>query len=137
MTDPPLKAAMFIDKGGTGKTTTTAHIGAAAQRLGNNVLLIDLAGKQGDLAKQFGLWETVQEDIANEDDFPNIDTAFKDEFSQVATLVDGPVVDELVYETAEGVDLIPGAPGTRWARQRAQQHLRRNRTLRPLGPIPE
>lgn len=50
-----LRAAAFLDKGGTGKTTTVAHLGVALQREGYDVLLLDLAGKQGDLAKHFGV----------------------------------------------------------------------------------
>lgn len=50
-----LRAAAFLDKGGTGKTTVTAHIGVALVQEGYDVLLVDLAGKQGDLAKSFGV----------------------------------------------------------------------------------
>jgi chromosome partitioning protein len=108
----PKRAACFLDKGGTGKTTSTAHLAVAAHRLGHEVLLIDLAGKQGDLSKQFGLWDDVQEDIANDNAFPNIDTVFKEEWSQVVDLVGGDkaAVDELTYETGEGPDLIPAHP---------------------------
>ena len=55
-----LRAAAFLDKGGTGKTTTVAHLGVALEELGHEVLLIDLAGKQGDLAKHFGVWGDYQ-----------------------------------------------------------------------------
>jgi len=41
------RAAAFLDKGGTGKTTTVAHLGVALDQLGKNVLLIDLAGEAG------------------------------------------------------------------------------------------
>jgi ATPases involved in chromosome partitioning len=68
------KAAIYLDKGGTGKTTCAAHLGVALERLNYDVLLIDLAGKQGDLADALGVLETVKNDIAAEEDFPNIAT---------------------------------------------------------------
>lgn len=49
-----LRAAAFLDKGGTGKTTTVAHLGVGLSELDHCVLLVDLAGKQDDLAKHFG-----------------------------------------------------------------------------------
>jgi len=64
------RAAIFIDKGGTGKTTNAAELGAALNELGKDVLLLDLAGKRGDLADALGVYKSVQEDITNEDDFP-------------------------------------------------------------------
>jgi ATPases involved in chromosome partitioning len=78
------RAAVFIDKGGTGKTTNAAHLGVALTRVGSSVLLIDLAGKQGDLADALGVFDDVQEDISNEDDFPNIATTMGDRWSDVA-----------------------------------------------------
>jgi ATPases involved in chromosome partitioning len=78
------RAAVFIEKGGTGKTTNAAHLGVALTQLGSSVLLIDLAGKQGDLADALGVFESVQEDISNEDDFPNIATTMGDRWSDVA-----------------------------------------------------
>ena len=52
-----LRAAAFLDKGGTGKTATTAHLGVALSEQGHDVLPMDLAGKQGDLTKHFGVWD--------------------------------------------------------------------------------
>ena len=63
-----IRAAVFLDKGGTGKTTTTAHLGRALTELGHEGILIDLAGKQSDLAKQFGLYEPQQKAIENDED---------------------------------------------------------------------
>ena len=54
------RAAAFLDKGGTGKTTTVAHLAVALEQLDHNVLIIDLAGKQGDLAKHFGAWSETR-----------------------------------------------------------------------------
>jgi len=105
------RAAIFIDKGGTGKTTSAAHLGAALNELGHDVLLLDLAGKQGDLADALGVFEDVQEDIENEDDFPNLATTMGNRWSDVAEMVGSEeAVDRLVYETASGVDLIPAHP---------------------------
>jgi len=107
------RTSTYLDKGGTGKTTCTAHLGVALQQeCDQDVLLIDLAGKQGDLAKTFGLWEEVQTDIENEDDFPNIATTMEENWANVVDLIGDPAdaVEQLVYETGEGVDLIPAHP---------------------------
>lgn len=102
------RAAIYIDKGGTGKTTNAGHLGAALSQLGYDVLLLDLAGKQSDLADALGVYEQVQKDIENEDDFPNVATTMGNRWGDVAEMV-GPeeAVDRLVYETDPGVDLIP------------------------------
>lgn len=102
-----MRIASFLDKGGVGKTTTVAHFGVALEEDGFNVLLIDLAGKQGDLAKHFGLWDEVQ---ANEENWPNITTVFQDEWNIIAKQIDD-AVDQLVLETGEGPDLIPAHEG--------------------------
>ncbi|MFD1527604.1 ParA family protein, partial [Halolamina salina] len=104
------RCSTYLDKGGTGKTTCTAHLGVALQQAcDEEVLLIDLAGKQSDLAKTFGLYEEVQADIESEDDFPNVATTMEENWTNVSDLLDDPI-DELVYETDEGVDLIPAHP---------------------------
>jgi chromosome partitioning protein len=105
------RAAAFLDKGGTGKTTTVAHLGVGLHELGHNVLLLDLAGKQGDLAKHFGVWEEYQAQIENDEAWPNISTVFDDAWGTIAEkLGDDPVAD-LVVSTDEGPDLIPAHPG--------------------------
>lgn len=108
-----IRAAAFLDKGGTGKTTTVAHLGVALARDGLDVLLIDLAGKQGDLAKHFGVWGDVRDEIAAEDDWPNVATVFDDRWSQIGERLGGPeaAAAELVVATGEGPDLIPAHPG--------------------------
>lgn len=103
-----LRAATYLDKGGTGKTTCTAHIGVALHKLGEDVLLIDLAGKQGDLAKVFGRYQDVRNDIATEDDYPNVATTMRDRWPEIADMLGTEkAVAQLVYETDEGPDLIP------------------------------
>jgi chromosome partitioning protein len=111
MGDETRRAAIFIDKGGTGKTTSAAHLGAALNELGHDVLLLDLAGKQGDLADALGVFEDVQQDIKNEDDFPNIATTMGNRWTDVADMVGAEeAVKRLVYETESGIDLIPAHP---------------------------
>jgi len=101
-----LRACVFLDKGGVGKTTSTAHLGVPISEE-HDTLLIDLAGKQNDLAKQFGLWEAV---VENEDDWPNISTVFDDDWDTIAEKVPG-AVEGMIYETVEGPDLLPAHKG--------------------------
>lgn len=105
------RAAIYLDKGGTGKTTCAAHLGAALDELGHDVLLLDLAGKQGDLADALGIYEIVEQDIAAEEDFPNIATTMGGRWPDVADIMgDTEAVEQLVYETDAGIDLIPAHP---------------------------
>jgi chromosome partitioning protein len=106
-----LRAASFLDKGGTGKTTATAHLSVAASRNGLDVLAIDLAGKQGDLAKHFGVWAEYQEAVANDEAWPNIATTFDDSWRTIAEKLGPRAVEDLIYPTEEGVDLIPAHRG--------------------------
>lgn len=101
----------FVDKGGTGKTTTLAHLGVVFENeLDYRTLFVDLAGKQGDLAKHFGVWEQVEEAVANDNDWPNIATTFQEKWDQVAQLqkesADDPLAG-MVIDLDEGPDLIP------------------------------
>lgn len=106
-----LRAASFLDKGGTGKTTTVAHLGVAMAQHGHEVLMLDLAGKQGDLVKHFGEWTTVQDQIETNNDWPNISTVFDETWPQIAEKLGDAAVEDLIIETDEGVDLIPAHPG--------------------------
>jgi chromosome partitioning protein len=106
-----VRAAVYIDKGGTGKTTSAAHLGAALDEIGHEVLLIDLAGKQGDLADSLGVYEEVERDISNEDDYPNIATTMGNRWSDVAEMVGvEDAIDRLIYHTESGIDIIPAHP---------------------------
>lgn len=105
-----LRAATFIDKGGTGKTTVTAHLGVACARQGHEVLLIDLAGKQGDLSKHFGVWSQYQSRIEANDAWPNVSTVFKDQWGAIADKLGDEAIDDLILRTDERVDIIPAHP---------------------------
>lgn len=102
----PMRAAAFLDKGGVGKTTATAHLGVALHNDGYRTLLIDLAGKQNDLAKHFGLLKELEESEQK----PNIAHVFDDSWDYIVENVPD-VVDQLTFETEEGPDLIPAHKG--------------------------
>jgi chromosome partitioning protein len=105
------RAATYLDKGGTGKTTITAHL-ASCLADDHEVLALDLAGKQGDLGLLLGVYEDVQEDIDEEDDWPNISTVFDERWHDIAESVGHETaVNKLIYESEEGVDVIPAHPG--------------------------
>lgn len=98
-------AAAYVQKGGVGKTTSTAHIGvAAAVEHDMDVLLIDLAGTQNDLATHFGLGDEIK-DI----DAP-ISAIFGENWGLIQSSIDD-VFDRMVFDTGEGPDLIPSDPG--------------------------
>lgn len=101
------RVALFLDKGGVGKTTSTAHLGVALSEEGYSVLLIDLAGKQNDLAKHFGLWQAVEDD---DERWPNISTVMSEDWDTIKQKLPD-AVDEMIWETDEGPDLIPAHEG--------------------------
>jgi len=106
---PPdqLRVATYVEKGGVAKTTSAAHIAASAvQDHGLKTLLIDLAGTQNDIATHFGLDEAVTVD----DNSAPISAVFGDQWSIIRDGIDD-VVDRMIYETSEGVDVIPSDPG--------------------------
>ncbi|WP_049890644.1 ParA family protein [Natrinema versiforme] len=105
MADSIKRACAYVPKGGVGKTTSTAHIAvSAAQGHGLDVLLIDLAGTQNDLATQFGLADEV-----TDTDAP-VSAVFGDQWEFIQENIDN-VVERMVYETDEGPDLIPADDG--------------------------
>lgn len=106
-------AATYVPKGGVGKTTTAAHMAVAASTdHGLDVLLVDLAGQQNDLATQFGV-EALDlddpEELVETIDAP-ISAVFGDDWDFIRENIPD-VVDRMVFETNEGPDLIPADPG--------------------------
>ncbi|WP_338756528.1 ParA family protein (plasmid) [Halobacterium salinarum] len=99
------RAACYVGKGGVGKTTSTAHIAtAAASDHGLDVVILDLAGTQNDLATQFGVTDDVEDPDAP------ISAVFGDDWEFIASNIPD-VVDRMVYDTGEGPDLIPADAG--------------------------
>jgi len=82
------KIAVINQKGGVGKTTTTANLGAALARAGRRVLLIDL-DPQGHLGLHFG--------VELRDDQPTI----------YDVLVDETPLGEIIVEAADGLFVAP------------------------------
>lgn len=112
MPDDISTAAMFVEKGGVGKTTTTAHLGVAlVTEYDRDVVLIDLSGRQNDLATQFGVGDEAREKA----DSRPFGVIFSQEWDQMAGMIEqsddvGSVADVLTIETGEGPDLIPADP---------------------------
>lgn len=109
------RAATYVPKGGVGKTTSAGHIGVSAHiDHGADVVEVDLAGAQNDLATQFGLSVADSEDGAETEDDHVIDVpisaVFGDNWDTLATTLDDPV-SRMTVETGEGPDLIPADSG--------------------------
>jgi chromosome partitioning protein len=97
------RAAVYVEKGGVGKTTSAAHLGVAAARNHDlNVLLIDLAGSQNDLSAQFGISDQTTDPEAA------IAAVFEEQWEFIRSNIDD-VVDRMTFDTGEGPDLIPSA----------------------------
>jgi len=111
MTSSEIKRiATYVEKGGVGKTTSAAHIAVAAHNVGHEVLLVDLAGTQNDLATHFGL-SIVEDDNADgvTIDAP-ISAVFGDDWAFLRDNIDD-LLDRMTFPTDEGPDLIPADPG--------------------------
>lgn len=99
------RAAFYVEKGGVGKTTSTAHVGVSAhQDHGLDVLLIDLAGTQNDLSTQFGVADATHDPTAP------ISAVFGDNWEFIQENIPE-IIDQMTFETGEGPDLIPADPG--------------------------
>lgn len=103
MPDQIQRLACYVEKGGVGKTTTTAHLAtAAADHHDLDVVLLDLAGTQNDLAAHYGI--TI-DDL----DAP-VSAIFGDDWQFIVDNVDD-VTSRMVFGTGEGPDLIPADQG--------------------------
>src|SRR5579862_1385267 len=56
--------AVANQKGGVGKTATTANLGTALSRLGHRILIVDM-DPQGNLTASFGVQDRIQQTIAD------------------------------------------------------------------------
>jgi len=100
-----MRAAIYVEKGGVGKTTSAAHLAVGLhEEFDVETLVIDLAGRQNDLATQFGLAEQVAEIDAP------ISAVFRDDWEFIRENISD-VVDRMTYSADEGVDLIPSDQG--------------------------
>lgn len=110
--DETLRAVAFVDKGGTSKTTSLAHMGVVAHNeLGLDTLLVALDGKQNDLATHFGLEDEIAEALK----YPTIAQTFAPNLDEIDEFVreqggnDDGILESLVVTTGEGPDLIPAS----------------------------
>lgn len=100
-----IRAAFYVGKGGVGKTTSAAHIAtAAATDHDLDVVLLDLAGIQNDLATQFGIANDVEDPDAP------VSAVFGDDWEFIVDNILN-IVDRMVHDTGEGPDLIPADDG--------------------------
>lgn len=98
------RCAVYLDKGGVGKSTSAAHLGVAAAEADHEVLLVGLSGKQRDLAIQFG----IADEIA---DWPNVSTMLSPDWEPMVAENGAEPYERVIYDTGEGPDLIPSHPG--------------------------
>lgn len=89
-----ITAVVYSESGGTYKTTMTANIAVALERMGQNTLVLDLDPQEGNLTSLF--------DAGNHRTDPDADNLVK----HILDMPDGDFHD-LIETTAEGVDIIP------------------------------
>jgi len=89
-----IAAVIYSESGGTYKTTMTANLAVALERMGLNTLVIDLDPQEGNLTSLFDAGEHRSD--------PDADNLVK----HILDMPDGEFKD-LIEPTAEGVDIIP------------------------------
>ncbi len=89
-----ITAVVYSESGGTYKTTMTANIAVALERMGKNTLVLDLDPQEGNLTSLF--------DVGEHRSDPEADNLVK----HILDMPDGDF-DDLIETTAEGVDVIP------------------------------
>jgi cellulose biosynthesis protein BcsQ len=89
-----ITAVVYSESGGTFKTTMTANVAVALERMGQNTLMLDLDPQEGNLTNLFNVGE-----YRNDPDADNL-------VKHILEMPDGDFQD-LIETTAEGVDIIP------------------------------
>ncbi|WP_144905855.1 ParA family protein [Halobellus captivus] len=89
-----ITAVVYSESGGTYKTTMTANIAVALERMGQNTLVLDLDPQEGNLTSLF--------DVGSNRSNPDADNLVK----HILDMPDGEF-SNLIETTAEGVDIIP------------------------------
>lgn len=99
--------AVYVDKGGVAKTTSIGHIGRSmAEHHDLDVLLVDAAGRQNDLATLFGLGDEVSGGVE-----APLSAIFREDWEFIRENIPD-VVDRMVFETEyPGLSIIPSDPG--------------------------
>lgn len=110
--------AVAVPKGGTGKTTTTVNLGAALVEQGQRVLLVDF-DPQGNLTQALGLRPGDLDNTAY--------TVIKHFLTHYEARM-----DEAVYETEEGVDLVPSSARLNLANDELAVAIQREFVLKKL-----
>ena len=89
-----ITAVVYSESGGTYKTTMTANIAVALERMGLNTLVVDLDPQEGNLTSLFDAGEHRSD--------PDADNLVK----HILDMPDGDF-DDLIEKTEEGVDILP------------------------------
>jgi cellulose biosynthesis protein BcsQ len=89
-----ITAVVYSESGGTYKTTMTANIAVALERMGQNTLVLDLDPQEGNLTSLL--------DVGDHRNEPDADNLVK----HILDMPDGNFND-LIQTTTEGVDVIP------------------------------
>ncbi|MFC4451373.1 ParA family protein [Halorussus aquaticus] len=89
-----ITTVIYSESGGTYKTTMTANLAVALERMGQNTLVIDLDPQEGNLTSLFDAGEHRSK--------PDADNLVK----HILDMPDGDF-DDLIETTAEGVDIVP------------------------------